>query len=66
MRRFLPLPSPTILQKMLQNIPMDTGVTDDTRKRLAEAMKLCKTEKDMGRHVGQSFSRIRFALRQGH
>ena len=34
---------------------MDTGVTDDTRKRLAEAMKLCKTEKDMGRHVGRSF-----------
>ena len=46
MRRFLPLPSPTILQSMLQNIPMDTGVTDDTRKRLAEAMKVCKTEKD--------------------
>ena len=46
MRRFLLLPSPTILQKMLQNIPMDTGVTDDTRKRLVEAMKLCKTEKD--------------------
>ena len=31
---------------MLKNIPMDTGVTDDTKKRFAKAIKLCESEKD--------------------
>ena len=46
MRKFLPLPSPTTLQKMLENIPMDTGVTEETKQRLSEAIKNCKTERD--------------------
>ncbi|XP_033225275.1 uncharacterized protein LOC117178127 [Belonocnema kinseyi] len=46
MRKFFPLPSLTVLRKMLQNIPMDAGVTEETKRRLAEAIQGCKTEKE--------------------
>ena len=45
LRQFLPLPSPSDLKILLQDIHMDTGVSEDTKKRLAEAGKLAKTNK---------------------
>ena len=45
LRQFLPLPSLSDLKILLHNIHMDTGVSEDTKKRLEEAVKVAKTNK---------------------
>lgn len=44
-RTFLPLPAISTLKKLLQKIPMETGVNAETRKRLIEAGKQAKNDK---------------------
>lgn len=46
LRSFLPLPAITTLKKLLHKISTDAGVTAETRKRLLEAGKAAKSDKE--------------------